>query len=153
MMLLFLLFNMSLLLFLVQMFFVVWELVVSTFWVVWSQWDSSLFLDFHAINHGEINEVLLGYTLVCFIMTCCSGLHSPVIHSSQVLILHSSQVPILHSSQVHSISWMELPSWASSLLRCTLHTSSVQDLHILPGLLLLRQSYAYCHDSHLRAII
>ena len=69
-----LLFNMSLLLFLVQRFFDIWELVVSTSWVVSSQWDSSLFLDFLAINHGEINKVLL-VVFSSFIITCLNIVH------------------------------------------------------------------------------
>ena len=41
-----------------ERFFGIWELMVSISWViVVSLWDSSLFMDFHAINHGEINKV------------------------------------------------------------------------------------------------
>ena len=113
-----LLLNMSLLLFLVQRFLGIWELVVSTSWVVWSQWDSSLFLDFCTINHGEINKVLW-VVFSSFIITCLNIVQVytiPMSNSSQVPIIHSSQVPILHSSQVHPISWMELSSWTAPYL-------------------------------------
>ena len=96
--------------FLVQRFFDIWELVVSTSWVVWSQWDDSLFLDFCTINHGEINKVLL-VVFSSFIMTCLN-----MVQSNTVSIVHSSNNTQFTSSQVHPISWMELPSWTAPYL-------------------------------------
>ena len=53
------------------------------------------------------------------------------------------ELPSLNSSLLNSIGWMELPSMDSSLLRHTHYTSSVQDLHLSPRLLLQRQSYMH----------
>ena len=137
---------------------------------MWSQGDSSLLLDFHAINHGEINKVLL-VVFSSHIMTCLN-----IVQSCTVSILHSSNntqftssnntqftssnntqftssnntqfTSSVHTTDLHGASFLD-----NSLPRCTLHTSSVQDLHPPPRFLFQRQSYACCQGMHLRAII
>ena len=117
--------------------------------------------NFHATNHDEMNRVLLVvfniFIIICFII--CSELHSiselynkSVLYNSSEFQYHKVYNTQFISSQV-LLNYLNGASLQdSSLLRYTLYTSSVQDLHLPPRLLLQRQCHAYCQGQCLRAI-
>ena len=85
------------------------------------KWDSSLFLDFHAINHDEINRVLLvvfnSFIIICFnIVQSCTIFQSctlvqccTIVQCYTMLMFHKSNNIQFTNSQVQPISWMEPP--------------------------------------------
>ena len=68
--------------------------------------------------------------------------------------IYCSQVQYIDYKFTGSHNWLNGASLQdNSLLRHTLYTSSVQDLHLPPRLLLQRQSHAYCQGYTLEPSI
>ena len=133
--------------------------------------------DLHAINHDEINRVLWfvfnEFIIICFIISqscimyqsctinqCCTIFQSCTVFQSCTIVQSSNIIVFTSSNNIQFISFTKLHiqlNGASlqdnSLLRYTLYTSSVQDLHLPPRFLLQRQSYAFYQGNTLELSI
>ena len=116
-----------------------------------------------AINHDERTESYWLSSMFYYV-----SYHSPMLHNISELhnssMLYNSsefQYYIVHKSNniqyiVSQVSLNYLNGASlqdNSLLRYTLYTSSVQDLHHPLGFLLQRQSYAFCQGNTLELSI